>query len=125
MDEGLKEMIADYMQKGFLENIIDMFRHDASLYSIVGDLLRDDRVRVRIGVAALLEELAKERPEEARLAVAPLMSLLVDDNPTVRGDAAHLIAAVGGREGLEALRPLLDDPEPQVAEMVRELMDES
>jgi len=36
-------MIADFMQKGFLENMIDMFKHDTSLYSITGDLLRDER----------------------------------------------------------------------------------
>jgi len=114
-------MIADYMQKGFLENIVDMFKHDTSLYSMVGELLKDERVRVRIGVAALLEELGKERPGEARLAIAPLMSLLGHDNPTIRGDAAYLIATVGGEEELEALKPLLNDPEPQVAELVREL----
>ncbi|NOZ25916.1 MAG: HEAT repeat domain-containing protein [Nitrospirae bacterium] len=121
MDEELREMIADYMQKGFLENIVDMFKHDTSLYSMVGELLKDERVRVRIGVAALLEELGKERPGEARLAIAPLMSLLGHDNPTIRGDAAYLIATVGGEEELEALKPLLNDPEPQVAELVREL----
>jgi len=120
----LKEMIADYMQKGFLENIIDMFKHDSSLYSIVGDMLRDERVRVRIGVAALIEELQKERPEEARLAIAPLLPLLNDDNPTVRGDAAYLLATVGGREVREALKPLLNDPDSQVAEIVRDILAE-
>lgn len=100
MQGELKEMIADFMQKGFLENMIDMFKHDTSLYSITGDLLRDERVRVRIGVAALLEELQKERPLEARLALTSLLPLLRDNNPAVRGDAAYLIATVGGREGL-------------------------
>ncbi len=123
MQDKMKEMIADYMQKGFLENIIDMFKHDTSLYSIVGDLLKDERVRVRIGVAALIEELQKERPGEARLAIAPLLPLLNDENPTVRGDAAYLIATVGGSKELETLKPLLNDPEPQVAEIVRDILD--
>ncbi|VAX27010.1 hypothetical protein MNBD_NITROSPIRAE02-527 [hydrothermal vent metagenome] len=124
MQDKMKEMIADYMQKGFLENIIDMFKHDKSLYSIVGDLLRDERVRVRIGVTALIEELQKERPGEARLAITPLLPLLNDNNPTVRGDAAYLIATVGGREEREALKPLLNDPEPQVAEIVKDILDD-
>ena len=124
MQDKLKEMIADFIQKGFLENTIDMFKHDASLYSITGDLLRDERVRVRIGVAALLEELQKERPLEARLALTSLLPLLRDNNPTVRGDAAYLIATVGGREGRESLKPLLNDPEPQVAEVVRDILGE-
>ena len=51
-NDELRQMIADYMAKGYLENIIDMFKYDKSLYSMVGDLLRDDRIRVRIGIAA-------------------------------------------------------------------------
>jgi len=41
-------MIADHMENGFLENIIDMFRHDTTLYSLVGELIQDERVRVRL-----------------------------------------------------------------------------
>ncbi len=125
MQQDLTDMIADYMEKGFLDNIIDMFRHDTSLYRIIGSLLRDERARVRIGTAALLEELQQERPGEARLAIEHLLPLLKDENPTVRGDAAYLLALVGGREELEALRPLLEDPEPQVALTVKEILDET
>jgi len=71
--EELKTMIADYMEKGFLENIIDMFRHDGSLYSLVGELMTDERVRVRLGMSALVETFKKEAPEniEVTLIVNP------------------------------------------------------
>ncbi|GMT47256.1 MAG: hypothetical protein IEMM0007_0822 [bacterium] len=52
------------------------------------------------GLPHSFEELQKERPLEARLALTSLLPLLRDNNPAVRGDAAYLIATVGGREGL-------------------------
>jgi HEAT repeat protein len=123
--DELKKMIADYMEKGFLENILDMFRHDRSLYAMTGDLLRDERLRVRIGVTALIEELSEERPEESRLAAPSLLQLLNDNNPTIRGDAAYLIGLIGGKDNLESLKPLLNDTDPQVVEIVKEILDQS
>jgi len=44
MSEDIKMMIADYMEKGFLENIVDMFKHDRSLSPLIADLMRDERI---------------------------------------------------------------------------------
>ncbi|NOX20748.1 MAG: HEAT repeat domain-containing protein [Nitrospirae bacterium] len=118
----LQQMIADYMEKGFLENIIDMFKHDPSLYEMIGDLIKDERMRVKLGITALMEELARERPEEVKKALPSLYPLLEDINPTVRGDAANLIGIIGDPEGLERLRPLLEDENPQVVEIAREFL---
>ncbi len=120
--EELKKMIADYMNKGYLENIIDMFKYDTSLYRFIGDMISDERIRVRIGTTALIEELKETRPEEVVLALPSLLPLLEDDNPTVRGDAAYLIGLIGEPEGLERLKPLLEDPSPQVVEVVRDTL---
>jgi len=115
-------MIAEYMEKGFLSNIIAMFKADSSLYDMVGDLLRDERLMVRVGITALMEELAKVRPLEARKAVGSLLPLLRHESPTVRGDAAYLIGLVGEDKDLAFLKPLLKDPHPQVIEIVREIL---
>ncbi|NOY64003.1 MAG: HEAT repeat domain-containing protein [Nitrospirae bacterium] len=122
VNKQLLQMIADYMNKGFLENIIDMFKYDNTLYCFVGDLIKDERIRVRIGTTALIEELKAIRPDEVALAIPSLLPLLEDNNPTVRGDAAYLIGIIGESESLERLRPLLNDPSPQVAEVVREIL---
>ena len=57
--QSLIALIADHMESGFLENIIDMFRHDSGLYPLIGSLIQDERVRVRVGITALMEELKK------------------------------------------------------------------
>ena len=120
----LKQMIADYMEQGFLSNIIAMFKSDLSLYEMVGTLLSDERFRVRIGMTALIEELHKTRPDEVRKALPSLLSLLGHESPTVRGDAAYLVGLIGDEEDRVVLKSLLNDPNPQVAEMVRDLLEQ-
>ncbi|RMG01315.1 MAG: HEAT repeat domain-containing protein [Nitrospirae bacterium] len=122
--EELRQMIADYMEKGFLENIVDMFLHDPALYDLVGELITDERIRVRIGVTALMEELARRDKENIERAIDPLVPLLYDSNPTVRGDAANLIALTGSPRVPKLLLPLLEDEDGQVREMIRETLDE-
>lgn len=122
--EELRQMIADYMEKGFLENIVDMFLHDPTLYDLMGELIADDRIRVRIGVTALMEELASRDRENIGRAIDSLLPLLSDDNPTVRGDAANLIALTGSPQVPQLLRPLLEDEDGQVRAMIRETLEE-
>jgi hypothetical protein len=84
----MRSMIADYMEKGYLENIIDMFKHDENMYSHVGDLIKDERLIVRIGVSALLDTLKEEDPEHISKAISSVSPLIKDENPIVRSDAA-------------------------------------
>lgn len=110
----LRSMIADYMENGFLENIIDMFRHDGELYGLIGDLIKDERVRVRIGVTALLEELRKSDSGNMLRALDTLLPLLDHDNPVVRGDAANLLGIIGDRSAVQYLEKSLHDDNENV-----------
>jgi ABC-type cobalamin transport system ATPase subunit len=68
-DTEMKNMLIEYMEKGFLENIIAMFRQDDSLYRFIADMLGDENLRVRLGATALVEELAHDHAKELRTAV--------------------------------------------------------
>lgn len=116
----LREMIADYMEKGFLENIIDMFKHDSGLYEMIADLMRDERIRVRLGITALVETLSEGDNKDIKKAVPKLIENLKDENPTVRGDAAYLIGLIGGEDSIPHLSHLLDDTDMNVREIARE-----
>lgn len=59
-DFDVKTMITDYMEKGFLENMIDMFRHDKSLYKLIGNLIAEIR---QIVYESLADIGAKSGPE--------------------------------------------------------------
>ena len=124
IDKGLLSMIADYMEKGFLENIVDMFRHDSKLYSLVGELTQDERVRVRIGVTALLEELSSLDAGNVRAAVPRLLPLLQHDNPVVRGDVSNILGIIGDKSILPFLEKVLNDSDPNVNLIIGEAIAE-
>jgi len=118
-DEDLASMIADYMEKGFLENIIDMFSHDDGLCRLIGGLIQDERMRVRIGITALVEELARLQIDMIA-SVPGLISLLGHKEAVVRGDAVNLLGIIGDTSALPALRAALEDPDANVRLLAEE-----
>ncbi len=120
----IRSMIADYMAKGFLENIIDMFRYDKKLYPLVGDLMKDERVRVRLGISALVETLAREDPQNILSSLPGISDLLKNENPSIRGDAAYLLGIIGHPDAIPYLRDASEDEHESVREIVREAIEE-
>ncbi|MBI5846983.1 MAG: HEAT repeat domain-containing protein [Nitrospirae bacterium] len=108
------------MENGFLDNIIDMFRHDSSLYDLVGMLIQDERVRVRIGITALMEELKRLDPDNVISAQKNLLPLLAHTEAVVRGDAANLIGIIGDRGSLPFLEQCLLDTHEGVRTIAQE-----
>lgn len=123
-DFGIRAMIAEYMERGFLENIIDMFKHDRSLYLLIGDLMTDERVRVRLGMSALVEVLARDDPENILSSIPSIAGLLKNQNSTIRGDAAYLLGIIGHRDAMPYLVEVLKDQNADVKEIAREAIDE-
>ena len=122
-NDEFNAMVLDYMEKGFLENIIDMLRHDESLYPIVIDMIRDDRMRVRLGATALVEEMVQNNPSlpgPIIQLIPSIAKLLQDKSPTVRGDAANLLDIIGHTDALPFLLEALDDENASVREIVEE-----
>ena len=117
-------LIADYMENGFLENIIDMFRHDRGLYPLISSLIQDERVRVRIGITALMEELKKLDAGNIAGALPGLLPLLSHSEPFVRGDAANLLGIIGDTRALDSLGKLLNDENADVRLIAREAIEE-
>lgn len=113
-------MVADYMDKGFLENIIDMFKHDAEAYDLLPFLLKDKRLRVRLGTVALLESLKEEDGDNVHRAIPHLVELAASLDSTTRGDAAYMLGIVADREHCPFLEALLEDPSAQVRAVARE-----
>lgn len=121
---GMKTMIVDYMDKGFLENIIDMFKHDVSLYACVGDLMKDERLMVRIGVSALIDTLKDEEPEDISKAIPSILPLLKDQNPVLRSDAAYFLGMIGHKDVLPFLTEVANDKDENVRIIAKEAIEE-
>ena len=73
---------------------------------------------IRIGVAAVVEDL--RGTPALRAALPTLLALAESDAPAIRADAAHWLGLTGSAEAAAALRPLLEDPDPEVREISAE-----
>ena len=122
-EQELLKVIGDFLEMGHVENIMAMFKQDPSLYKLTGELLRDERFMVRMGVAVLFEELAEIRPDEVAYAVPALLPLLADETPWVRGEAVNILGIIGTPEALTHLREMINDPDPQVREIAGDFLD--
>ncbi len=121
-DHEMKAMLIEYMGKGFLENIIALFKQDRSLYRFIADILGDENLRVRLGATALVEELVGSHGEELRAAVPGIIELLKHENPTIRGDAASVLGTIKDPSAIGALRVCLHDDHPGVQEVARDAL---
>jgi hypothetical protein len=114
------KMITDYMEGGFLENIISLFKHDKSLFPMIGEMLGDERGRVRLGTIALVEALIEDHCDYVLTAIPGIASLLKSTNPTIRGDAAYLLGIIGHSDALPYLNKALDDEHEMVKEAIQD-----
>jgi len=121
-DEELRQVIADFLNMGHVENIVAMFRQEQRYYDWVGDLLTDERFAVRLGVCVLFEYLVEERPDEACLAIDSLARQLDNETSWVRGEAVTVLGIIGGPRAMGLIAGMTGDPDPQVAEIARDLV---
>jgi HEAT repeat protein len=123
-DTEFIKMVADHMENGFLENIIDMFKYDAALYEILPHLISDERIVVRIGTTALIESLNETDKENVTRAIPHLISLLKDEDPNIRGDSVSLLGLIANVDITEEIKLLLDDDNPNVKLLAEEAIEE-
>lgn len=120
----IKKLIADYMEDGMLDNIVDMFKHDRDLYAHIGELMSDERIMVRIGVTALVETLRKEDSENVSRALPSIIPLLEDQNPMLRGDAAYLLGIIGHKDAIPFLKKRLQDEHVHIKTIAQEALED-
>ena len=113
-------MLTDHMESGFLDNIIALFRKDENLYPLIGDMLGDERIRVRLGTIALIETLTNEEPDKVKAAIPGIASLLKETNATIRGDAAYALGIIGNKDAMPFLRDATGDKNEVVREAVKD-----
>jgi HEAT repeat protein len=122
IDTELKDMLIEYMGKGFLENIIDMFKHDPSLFRFLPDLISSENTRVRIGAVALVEELRDSFKDKIEETLPALVRLLENGDDTLRGDIAYLLSILNTPSAHDILKTLCNTENPDIREIVEETL---
>ena len=118
-DQELKRVIADFLDQGHVENIVAMFRRETRYYKWTGEILKDERFSVRLGISVLFEELREIQLEKLAIAIPSLIELLHSDEPLLRGEAVSVLGIIATDEAMTHIRHMYDDPNPQVREMVQ------
>ena len=123
-DTEMQAMLTEYMGKGFLENIIALFKQEPELMRFIPALAAAEEIAVRLGATALVEEMVAGYREQLRVAVPGLLALLTSEHPTVRGDAANLLGVIGDPAAVQGLRRLLQDANAAVREIAEDALRE-
>ena len=123
-DEELLKVIADFLEMGYVENIVAMFKQESRYYQWTGDLLEDERFAVRLGVSVLFEYLVEDRPDEVNLAVPSLAQALQHEESRVRGEAVSVLGIIATDEALTRVKTMVNDPDPEIAAIARDILSE-
>ena len=121
--EGYGLYLNQLLERGHLERVLGLIRQVPQRLPILLGLLvsLETPMAVRIGVGAVMEELAGS--DVLQPAIAPLRELLGATEPQIRADACHYLGLCGDPEAVQAITPLLDDANAEVREIARETLD--
>ena len=123
-DKEMVTVISDFLEQGLADNIISMFKVESTYYHLIGEVLKDERFAVRMGVLLVFEELVAAGVKDVVLAVPYMQELLSPETPAyIRGEAVTILGVIGTDECLSLLAPLVHDDDPQVAEIARDYIE--
>lgn len=119
---GIADYLAELIESRRLDQALREIRAHPEwnevLLRMVSDL--ETPVGVRIGASAMLEDLAEH--DELDPLLPGLRKLLQAPEAPVRADAAYYLGLSGNPTVREWLEPLLEDPAPEVREIVGEAL---
>lgn len=120
--EGYGLYLNELLANGQLDRVSGLIRQAPRRLPILIGLLGSLKtpMAVRIGVGAVIEDLAGS--DMLQSAVAPLRELLSAAEPQIRADACHYLGLCDNPEVVQAITPLLDDPNIEVREIARETL---
>jgi len=121
---GLAEYFTERLKDGRLPQVTAMVASRPERLSALLDLAADPdtELTVRIGISAVIENMAGSPELLARL---PALQHLADsDDPRVRADACHFLALSGSPDAVAMLETLTRDTERSVREVAQDCLAE-
>lgn len=122
-DAELLSVIKDFLEMGYVENIVAMFYQEPRYLEWTGAVLDDERFNVRLGVSVLFEELQARKCSHLDRAVDSLKKLLDSDQSLLRGEALSVLAIIDGPELGGIARRMSRDDDPQVREIAADIIE--
>ncbi len=121
--QAFEEMLFDYLDNGYLENIITFFEHDPEQIYLIPKMIKDERIRIKVGAIAIIEEIKEKNPEVLKKIVPSLIDLLESSEKNIRGDAAYALEIIADPDSRDALLEALNkEKDPQVREFIEDAL---
>lgn len=118
--DARQQFLREQLEAGQLDDVINACRRSPallpSLLRLAGDL--DTPFAVRIGVGAVLEDLAGE--DLLQPVTAQLIALSTNEAPQIRADAAHYLGLIDDPQAGHRLRELIEDSNAEVRDIAAE-----
>lgn len=121
--EAFEEMLFDYLDNGYLENIITFFMHEPEQIHLIPKMLSDERLRVKVGAFAIIEELKAKNPALLDSIVSDIAQLLNAEAKNIRGDAAYALEIIGSKSAKPLLeKALKEEKDPEIKEFIEDAL---
>lgn len=121
--EAFEQMLFDYLDNGYLESIITFFEHEPEQLKLIAKMISDERIRLKVGAFAVLEELKEKNRELLKSIVPHLAELLKSPSKNVRGDAAYALEIIGDASAKPSLVEALSiEEDSQVREFIEDAL---
>ncbi|HHJ14062.1 MAG TPA: HEAT repeat domain-containing protein [Gammaproteobacteria bacterium] len=122
--EGLAEYLATELREGRLGKLTHELRRQPAWLDTLLEMAADPEAEltVRIGISALLEDIAGSEMLGQRL--DSLLRLSHHPDPRVRAEACHYLALSARPEARRRLEEMRQDPAPTVRDMVQDVLED-
>lgn len=121
--EAFEQILFDYLDKGYLESIVTFFQHEPEQLKLIPKMISDERIRLKVGAFAVLEELKEKNGDLLKSIVPNLALLLKSPIKNVRGDAAYALEIIGDASAKPALVEALSrEEDSQVREFIEDAL---
>ena len=119
-EEGVLRYLTDNLNEGRLSTVEKLIKQHHDYLTIALRILEDVTapIQVRIGLGAVLEDLAGTPLMDSLLPA--LEKLTEHKDHRVRGDACHYLGFIKNAKSKEALKRCLDDEHPEVREIAQD-----
>jgi hypothetical protein len=118
-----KGVLLSLVEQGRFDQAADRMRTGPGAAHFV-DIWKGSATSLRIGLMMAVEEALEGDRAALDGLVADLLPILQAGDAVLRGDTADLLGKIGHRAATEALKALLEDPNPDVAEIASEALEE-
>jgi len=123
-DEGHgKDLLLSLVEQGRFDEAVARMRTGPGAEHFL-TLWKGSTTSLRIGLMMAVEEALGADRAALDALVAGLLPILAAEDAVLRGDTADLLGRIGHRAATDALRALIDDPNPDVAEIASEALEE-